>query len=133
MSEQQQKSTTDAEIASLLRRIKATYGKQYKLENEQWTLREKQRKLEKARARREEEQQPPLAADAAADAGPWACDGNIISGDVCPEPNNTTVEHRAANTRWEKKTYRTCKACKKAIARAKRARREEVVSVDEQE
>lgn len=49
--------------------------------------------------------------------GPFTCAGNLYAGTPCPG----TCTKRAADTRFEKKLHQTCKDCKKAMKKDKKA------------
>jgi hypothetical protein len=48
---------------------------------------------------------------------PWVCAGNVLSGDACVGGKGSDV--RAADTRHEKKSHPTCRACKRAIGKTR--------------
>jgi len=48
---------------------------------------------------------------------PWVCAGNVLNGDVCVGGKGSDV--RAADTRHEKKSHPTCRACKRAIGKTR--------------
>jgi hypothetical protein len=50
---------------------------------------------------------------------PWVCAGNVLSGDACVGGKGSDV--RAADTRHEKKSHPTCRACKRAIGKTRSA------------
>jgi hypothetical protein len=57
------------------------------------------------------------------DYGSWACDGNVVTGEAHPDDAETDAHKvRAPNTKYNGKTYTSCRACKKAIKKSKAAK-----------
>ena len=50
------------------------------------------------------------------------CDGNVVAGEACGVAQKDRV--KAPDTKWEKKTYHSCKTCKKLIQKAKKDKKE---------
>lgn len=50
------------------------------------------------------------------------CDGNVVTGEACTVSQKERV--KAPDTKWEKKTYHSCKTCKKLIQKAKKEKKE---------
>lgn len=121
-----------AELKRLRKQRKALFAKQWKLEEARVQTLLAIRELEtQVGQQQEQEVQKKRGKKREREEQPWTCAGNVVTGEECPVDEKDIVQ--GANTRWNKQTYQTCKECKKAITKARKALHETKEPVEEEE